>query len=280
MSAAQISITSWNVNGIRARAERLASFLDRTPPDVLLLQETKCNPEQVPAELFTSRGYEWEAIGAGGRNGVLIASRIGLTEPTLGLPPTVAAAARIITAHLAEAGDPDLMDEPRLIAAHCGGIQIASVYVPNGREVASGYWRAKLRWMEALKTWSEASIAAAPLILGGDFNVAPSDADVWDPAALIGATHVSPEERAAFTAMLGAGVIDSARALAPDDEPPAFTWWDYRGGAFHRGHGMRIDHLLASPSAGSLISFSVDRDERKGSLPSDHAPITLTLQPS
>jgi exodeoxyribonuclease-3 len=279
VSAAQISITSWNVNGIRARAERLAALLDRTPPDVLLLQETKCNPEQVPAELFTSRGYEWEAIGSGGRNGVLIASRIGLLTPTLGLPAIAAAAARAATAHLARADDPDLMDEPRLIAAHCGGIQIASVYVPNGREVASGYWRAKLRWMEALSNWSRASLVAAPLILGGDFNVAPSDADVWDPAALVGATHVSPEERAAFSAIIDAGLVDSACRLAPASEPPAFTWWDYRGGAFHRGYGMRIDHLLASPSAGRLVAYSVDRDERKGALPSDHAPITLTVEP-
>ncbi len=190
MSAAQLSITSWNVNGIRARAERLAAFLDRTPPDVLLLQETKCNPEQIPAELFTSRGYEWEAIGAGGRNGVLIASRIGLAAPTLGLPAAASGAV-----HAPEGDDPDLMDEPRLIAAQCGGVTIASVYVPNGREVASGYWRAKLRWMEALALWSQETLNSSPLVLGGDFNVAPTDADVWDPAALTGATHVSPEER-------------------------------------------------------------------------------------
>ena len=274
MSAEKISITSWNVNGIRARAERLAAFLDRTPPDVLLLQETKCNPEQVPAELFTSRGYEWEAIGAGGRNGVLIASRIGLEAPTRGLPPSARGAF-----DAPEGDDPDLMDEPRLVAALCGGVTFASVYVPNGREVASGYWRAKLRWMAALAHWSGETLKSSPLILGGDFNVAPTDADVWDPAALAGATHVSPEERAALTAILDAGVVDTARALAPNGEPPAFTWWDYRGGAFHRGHGMRIDHLLASPNAGALIMYSVDRDERKGALPSDHAPITLTIKP-
>lgn len=275
MGAEAISITSWNVNGIRARAERLADFLDRTPPDVLLLQETKCNPEQVPTELFASRGYEWEAIGAGGRNGVLIASRIGLAAPTRGLPPSASG-----TVQAPEGDDPDLMDEPRLIAALCGGVTIASVYVPNGREVASGYWRAKLRWMEALALWSGETLKSSPLILGGDFNVAPSDADVWDPAALTGATHVSPEERAALTAILEVGLVDTAYALAPAGEPPAFTWWDYRGGAFHRGHGMRIDHLLASPSAGALLSYSVDRDERKGALPSDHAPITLMIQPS
>jgi len=172
------------------------------------------------------------------------------------------------------------MEEPRLIAAGCSGIQIASVYVPNGREVGGGYWRAKLRWMEALAHWSRASLNSGPLILGGDFNVAPSDADVWDPAALAGATHVSPEERSAFEAIVNCGLTDTALALTAPGEHPAFTWWDYRGGAFHRGHGMRIDHLLASPSAGRVLSFAVDRNERKGALPSDHAPITLTIAAS
>jgi exodeoxyribonuclease-3 len=275
MGATKISVTSWNVNGLRARAERLGAFLNRTPPDVLLLQETKCNPEQVPAELFTSRGYSWESIGAGGRNGVLIASRIGLTGTMLGLPTS---AVQAVTP--AEGDDPDLMEEPRLISALCDGVRLASVYVPNGREVGSGFWRAKLRWMEALGAWARSVPTSEPLILGGDFNVAPSDADVWDPAALIGATHVTSEERAAFHALVEIGLVDTAHVLATPPEHPAFTWWDYRGGAFHQGHGMRIDHLLAAPTAGTPLTFVVDRDERKGALPSDHAPITLTLQRS
>jgi exodeoxyribonuclease-3 len=273
MGARGITITSWNVNGIRARTERLTAFIERSGPDVLLLQETKCNPEQVPADLFSAHGYQWAAIGAGGRNGVLIASRIGLDAPLLGLPASAVAAASAVAGD-----DPDLSDEPRLIAARCAGIQIASVYVPNGREVGSGYWRAKLRWMQALAYWSRDALGAGPLILGGDFNVAPRDEDVWDIAALAGATHVSREERDAFQAILDAGLTDTAVERAPSGERPAFTWWDYRGGAFHRGHGMRIDHLLASPSAGEPLAFSVDRDERKGALPSDHAPITLTIE--
>jgi len=273
MGAEAFTITSWNVNGIRARVERLAALMERAGPDVLLLQETKCNPEQVPADLFDAHGYRWAAIGAGGRNGVLIASRAGLDEPLLGLPASAVAAASPI-----HADDPDLSDEPRLIAARCAGIQIASVYVPNGREVGSGFWRAKLRWMEALAHWSREALTRGPLILGGDFNVAPRDQDVWDPAALVGATHVSQEERDAHQAILDTGLVDPALQLAPTGQQPAFTWWDYRGGAFHRGHGMRIDHLLASPSAGALLKFSVDRDERKGALPSDHAPITLTIR--
>ena len=273
MGARRVSIASWNVNGIRARVERLSAFIERSSPDVLLLQETKCNPEQVPAELFEVRGYRWAAIGAGGRNGVLIASRIGLDAPVLGLPASAAAGASV-----AEEGDPDLSDEPRLIAARCAGTLVASVYVPNGREVGSGFWRAKLRWMQSLAHWSREVLRAEPLVLGGDFNVAPRDQDVWDAAALAGATHVSPEERDAFQAILDAGLTDTAVERAAPGETPAFTWWDYRGGAFHRGHGMRIDHLLASPSAGTPVAFSVDRDERKGALPSDHAPITLTIE--
>jgi len=272
VGAQGISIASWNVNGIRARAQRLTALIERSGPDVLLLQETKCNPEQVPADIFSAHGYQWEAIGAGGRNGVLIASRIGLETPLHGLPVSAIAAAGA-----PEGDDPDLSDEPRLIAARCAGIQIASVYVPNGREVGSGYWRAKLRWMQALAHWSRSALSTGPLVLGGDFNVAPRDEDVWDAAALVGATHVSQEERDAFHAILDAGLVDTAVARAPFGERPAFTWWDYRGGAFHRGHGMRIDHLLASPSAGEPLAFSVDRDERKGALPSDHAPITLIL---
>jgi exodeoxyribonuclease III len=273
MGAEGLSITSWNVNGIRARAERLAALIERSTPDVLLLQETKCNPEQVPADLFEAHGYQWAAIGSGGRNGVLIASRVGLEAPVLGLP-----AASIQAADPVQSNDPDLSDDPRFISARCAGIQIASVYVPNGREVDSGYWRAKLRWMQALAHWSRASLAAAPLVLGGDFNVAPTDRDVWDAAALAGATHVSPEERTALQAVLNVGLVDTAVALTPLGAQPPFTWWDYRGGAFHRGHGMRIDHLFASPSVGTLLSFAVDRNERKGTLPSDHAPITLVVE--
>ena len=273
MGADAITITSWNVNGIRARADRLAALIERTRPDVLLLQETKCNPDQIPANLFDAHGYQWTAVGAGGRNGVMIASRVGLEAPLLGLPASSIAAAGPVLED-----DPDLCEEPRLVAARCAGIQMGSVYVPNGREVGSGYWRAKLRWMGALAHWSGAALTAGPLILGGDFNVAPRDQDVWDPTALVGATHVSKEERAAHQAILAAGLQDTAVHLAPRGENPAFTWWDYRGGAFHRGHGMRIDHILSSPSAGTLVAFSVDRDERKGALPSDHAPISLTIR--
>ena len=142
--------------------------------------------------------------------------------------------------------------------------------------------RTDARWTRrrpgAQCAWSAARIAEpAPLLLGGDFNVAPTDADVWDPAALVGATHVTPRERDAWNALVDLGLIDAAQAVAPNGERAPFTWWDYRGGAFHRGWGMRIDHLLVEPRAGAIVSSSVDRDGRKGESPSDHAALTIDL---
>ena len=267
MSARKLTIATWNVNGLRARAERVSTWLETAAPDVVLLQETKCNPEQVPAGLFESRGYAWCAKGAGGRNGVLIASRVGL-EPL----------DERLESDEAPSGEADLLAEPRFIAARCAGARVASIYAPHGREVDSSYWSEKLRWFRALRTWCAASLQLPdPLIVGGDFNVAPTDDDVWDPAALEGGTHVSPNEREAFAALTALGLVDAAKALATPGERPPFTWWDYRSGAFHRGWGMRIDEILVDPRAGVLLASSVDRDGRKGASPSDHAALSVTI---
>lgn len=270
MGGTTLRLATWNVNGLRARAARVAAWLDAAAPDVVLLQETKCDPEQVPDELFTSRGYAWSARGGGGRNGVLIASRVGLDDlrdDLAAYAPTQSSTGEPL---------PDLLAEPRFLSAICGGVRVASIYAPNGREVGAPHWHAKLHWFAALRAWSSAALnEAAPLALGGDFNVAPRDVDVWDPSALIGATHVTSEERAAWLSLIDAGLIDAAQALATPDAPTAFTWWDYRGGAFHRGWGMRIDHILIDPRAGSLRDCSVDREGRKGDLPSDHAALLV-----
>ena len=173
---------------------------------------------------------------------------------------------------------PDLLSEPRLISAVCGGLRVASAYAPNGREVDAPHFHAKLHWYGALRAWSAERIAeAAPLVLGGDFNVAPTDADVWDPAALVGATHVTPRERDAWNDLVDLGLLDAAQAVTPSGERAPFTWWDYRGGAFHRGWGMRIDHLLVDPRAGAILASSVDREGRKGESPSDHAALTIDV---
>ena len=270
MSAPTLRIATWNVNGLRARAARVGAWLDATQPDVVVLQETKCDPAQIPEGLFSSRSYEVAAIGAGGRNGVLIASRHGLSDVRESIaayaPPDV------------DASLPDLLSEPRLISAATAGLRIASVYAPNGREVDAPHFHAKLHWYGALRTWAAEQIAdAAPLVLGGDFNVAPSDADVWDPAALVGATHVTERERTAWHRLLELGLVDAAAQTAAPGERAPFTWWDYRGGAFHRGWGMRIDHLLVDPRAGSIVASTVDREGRKGESPSDHAALTIDL---
>jgi exodeoxyribonuclease-3 len=270
VSAQRLTVATWNVNGLRARVDRVGAWLDAFTPDVVLLQETKCNPEQVPAELFVSRGYAWCAYGAGGRNGVLIASRVGL-EPS---DDRLASAA-------APAGEVDLLIEPRFISATCAGLRVASIYAPHGREVDSPYWHEKLRWFGALRDWSASRLTGAdPLIIGGDFNVAPTDADVWDPAVLAGGTHVSEQERAAFAALTGLGLADAAVALATPEERAPYTWWDYRNGAFHRGWGMRIDQILVDPRAGRLVASSVDREGRKGASPSDHAALQITIERS
>jgi exodeoxyribonuclease-3 len=270
VAAHTLRIATWNVNGLRARAERVAAWLDDASPDIVLLQETKCDPTQIPEGLFSTRSYEVTALGAGGRNGVLIASRHGLSDVQEGIA-TYAPATSDPTL-------PDLLSEPRLISAVCGGLRVASVYAPNGREVDAPHFHAKLHWFSALRAWSAGQIAdGTPLILGGDFNVAPTDADVWDPAALVGATHITPRERDAWKAIVDLGLIDAAQSVAPHGERAPFTWWDYRGGAFHRGWGMRIDHLLVDPRAGAILSSSVDRDGRKGASPSDHAALMIDL---
>jgi exodeoxyribonuclease-3 len=274
MGGTRLTIATWNVNGLRARAERVAAWLDVTNPDIVMLQETKCDPEQVPAELFASRGYLWSARGAGGRNGVLVASRVGLDDVRDDL-------AALAPAHTPDTDTelPDLLAEPRFLSAGCGGLRVASVYAPNGREVDTPHWHAKLHWYGALQRWSASALQAAePLVLGGDFNVAPNDTDVWDPAALVGATHVSTEERAAWRGLIDLGLVDAAQAVAGPGERAPFTWWDYRGGAFHRGWGMRIDHLLVDPRAGALGTVQVDREGRKGASPSDHAALSAVIE--
>ena len=273
MAAPTLRIATWNVNGLRARAERVGAWLDAAQPDIVLLQETKCDPSQIPEGLFSTRSYEVAALGAGGRNGVLIASRSGLSD----VQESIADYAP--TGH--DESLPDLLSEPRLLSAVCGGLRVASVYAPNGREVDAPHFHAKLLWYGALRAWSaERMSESAPLVLGGDFNVAPTDADVWDPAALTGATHVTPRERDAWSALINLGLRDAAQEAAPNGERAPFTWWDYRGGAFHRGWGMRIDHLLVEPRAGTITSSSVDRDGRKGESPSDHAALMIDLTPS
>ncbi len=177
-----------------------------------------------------------------------------------------------------DGGDDEPLAEARMIAATCGGVRVVSVYAPNGRRVGSPFYEAKLVWYERLLRWlGETTGPDAALVIGGDFNVAPEDADVWDPRACHGGTHVSPLEREAFAALVRWGLVDVYRLRHP--EPGRYTWWDYRAGDFHRNVGMRIDHLLATRAvAARVVSAEIDREARKGKpTPSDHAPLVMDL---
>jgi exodeoxyribonuclease-3 len=265
-------IASWNVNSLKARLDKVVWWIERASPDVLLLQETKCSDGEAPRDTFARLGYELAHHGSpGGRNGVAIASRLPISdlEANFGEP-------------LRKESTPDVPDdepfaEPRFLSVLVAGIRVVSIYAPNGRSVGSPFYAGKLAWFERLARWLEARQKEEPLAIGGDFNVAPSDADVWNPAACHGGTHVSPPERAAFMRLLQWGLVDVYRRHHP--EPDRYTWWDYRAGDFHRNVGMRIDHILASaPVAARTVWAEIDREARKGKpIPSDHAPIVVDV---
>jgi exodeoxyribonuclease-3 len=227
------------------------------------MQETKLADAAIPLLDFSALGYEMAHHGLGQWNGVAIASRVGLDDITTGLP--------------SDDGWAD--DGGRFLAATCGGIRVASIYVPNGRVVGSEFYAAKLEWLHRLHDWLELSCdPSVPMAVCGDYNVAPEDIDVWDPEAVHGATHVSPPEREAVAALRAWGLVDVVRAFHP--EPGFYTWWDYRAGNFHKNLGMRIDHVYVTPAlAERARAVERDRDARKPStypgIPSDHAPLIV-----
>ena len=257
-----MKIVTWNVNSLRARVERVEAWVTANHPDVLLIQETKCSPANFPVELFASLGYEVVHHGNGQWNGVAVASRVGLDEPRGGFFDEAA----------------DAVAECRIVSAVCGGVRCTSVYVPNGRTVDSEHYLAKLEWLRRLRVeLDECCSPDDPIAIGGDFNIAPEDWDVWDIEQFAGMTHVTPAERSALADVMAFGLTDALRHLHPEGPGP-FSWWDYRNGALHRGWGMRIDHFLVSqPVLKRIESVEVDREERKGTKPSDHAPVILEL---
>jgi exodeoxyribonuclease-3 len=270
-------IATWNVNSLKARLEKVEWWLERAAPDVLLLQETKLADDDAPGLFFRMAGYELAHHGEGRWNGVAIASRVGIEDvvANFGDGPLRGGAG----AAEGEGGDAaDPFAEARMISALCGGVRVVSVYAPNGRAVDSPWYAGKLRWFARLLRWlGETQDQAAAVVVGGDFNVAPADDDVWDAARAHGGTHVSGPEREAFGALLAWGLADTWRDANPGLR--RFTWWDYRAGNFQRNEGMRIDHLLASAQvAARVVAVEVDREARKGKpTPSDHAPLVLDL---
>lgn len=269
-------VATWNVNSVTARLDRLHQWLDDVEPDVLCLQETKVADDAFPDRGLVERGYEVAAYGQGRWNGVAILSRRGLADVAHGF-----------------VGEPGFADEPapdasalisapprqeaRAVAATCGGLRVWSVYVPNGRTVNSPHYDYKLAWLQALRQALAGEVAAGgPLIVAGDFNIAPTDADVWDPTVFAGSTHVTPAERQALAELRGLGLHDIMPRALKYDTP--FTYWDYRAGMFHKNQGMRIDLVYANAQAASLVGDAyVDRHARKGKGPSDHAPVVVDL---
>jgi exodeoxyribonuclease-3 len=249
------------VNSVKQRLPRLLPWLDQRQPDVVCLQETKLADdaftELLGAEL-ERRGYAVALYGQVQWNGVAILSRVGLDDVVAGVE-----------------GAPGFpQPEARAVSATCGGVRVHSVYVPNGREPDSDHYRYKLAWLAALR--EVVRVGPEDAIVCGDVNIAPTDADVFDPAAYVGQTHVTPPERAALAELQALGLQDVVRDRWPDER--VFTYWDYRAGMFHKDLGMRIDLMLASaPVAGRVRAAWVDRHARKGSGPSDHAPVIVDL---
>jgi exodeoxyribonuclease-3 len=256
-----VRIATWNVNSLKARLPRVEAWLADAQPDVLCLQETKLADSAFPALAFHALGYESVHHGEGRWNGVAILSRVGLEDPRPGWT---------------DDGTPD--PDARIVWATCGGVRMASVYVPNGRELTHEHYLYKLAWLDRLRAHLAAGYSPSdPVLVAGDFNIAPTDDDVWDPEQFVGSTHVSEPERAALGALADWGLHDTFRRLHP--EPGHFTYWDYRAGMFHKGMGMRIDLLLATaPVADAVTAAVMDRDARKGTKPSDHAPVYIDVE--
>lgn len=250
-------IATWNVNSLKARLERLEEWLAYAQPDVVCLQETKLADAAFPGMDIERMGYEWAHHGAGRWNGVALLSRVGIEN--------------VITGFDDDQVDPE--GETRAITATCGGVQVTSVYVPNGRSLANEMYAIKLEWMKRLAAFVDRTTTPDGLaIVCGDYNIAPADIDVYNPKSFVDSTHTSADERKLLDAMIDWGMQDVFRNLWPQDK--LYSWWDYRAGMFHKHLGMRIDLLLATNALAEKADFALmDRNARKGTSPSDHAPV-------
>ena len=258
-----VKIATWNVNSVKARLPRVLEFIERHRPDALCLQETKSTADAFPHMAFAEVGYVAADYSTGTWAGVAIVTPRDTPplEVARGLP------------------DAPLPEEARWIEATVAGVRVVSTYVINGRTLDDPMYAAKLAFLDAMGVRVETlrgALAGTPLVVAGDFNIAPVDLDVYDPAAFEGATHVTPAERARLAAIEARGLEDAFRRVQP--EAVRYTWWDYRAGDFHMNRGLRIDLALVSPDlAARLRSCDIDRDFRKGPKPSDHAPLILEI---
>ena len=254
-------LATWNVNSLTMRLPRVLEFLATHRPDVLCLQETKVAADRFPAAALADAGYAAVHHSAGRWAGVAILAPLAAApvDVTPGLPGEVQ------------------VEEARWVEASVGGLRAVSVYVVNGRSLDSPAFPEKLAFLDAMVARLRALVTSGPVFVAGDFNIAPADVDVWDPALFVGTTHTSEPERGRLQQILGLGLVDAFRHCTP--EGPGFTYWDYRAGMFHKGMGMRIDLALVSQDlAGRIQRCGIDRNFRKGLKPSDHAPLLLELE--
>ena len=254
-----MKLATWNINSIRAREDRLRTWLDREKPDVLCLQETKVEDAGFPIEALRKAGYEVAIFGQRSYNGVAIASTAPLTDVSCGL------------------GDDPADDEARLIAATTHGMRVVCVYVPNGQDLASDRYPYKLAWFQRLRAYLDRTTSAdQPVALCGDMNVTPDDRDVWSPERWQNQIHCSPPERAALADVAAFGLTDAFRHHHGDEK--LYSWWDYRGVAFFKDQGLRIDLIyLSAPLLARCTACGIDRSARKGQDASDHAPVVAVL---
>jgi len=253
-----VRIATWNVNSLRVRLPQLLEWLAASAPDVVALQETKLTDDAFPADELRAAGYHCVYSGQKTYNGVATLARTELHGALRDIPG---------------------YDDPqrRVLAASVAGVRVINLYVPNGQSVDSDKYHYKLGWLRALRSWLRQELAAhAQLVVLGDFNIAPEDRDVHDPAAWVGSVHVSPEERAALQATLELGLVDVFRQF--EQPPQSFSWWDYRAGSFRRNNGLRIDLLLASAAlAARCTACDIDREPRRVERASDHTPVIATF---
>jgi exodeoxyribonuclease-3 len=260
-------LATWNINSVRARIDRLTAWLARSDVDIVAIQETKVPDDKFPFARIEELGYQVAHHGTNQWNGVAVLSRVGIDDIQIGLPG------------VPPFGDP-AVTEARAIGVLCGGVRVWSLYVPNGRAIGDPHYDYKLAWLGALHDYGAKALASQPdaqIALCGDFNIAPTDDDIWSVDYYRGSTHVTPPERQAFFSVVDAGFADVVRPYHPG--PGVYTYWDYTQLAFPKRRGMRIDFALASPALAARVTGAViDREERKGKLPSDHAPVIVELE--
>ncbi len=259
-------IATFNVNSVRSRIDRVEALLQRHQIDVLAIQETKARDDQWPIMGLQALGYDVATLGYDQWNGVAIASRVGLEDVRHGFEG------------MPQWGEP-MTSEARALGATCGGTQVWSLYVPNGRKLGDPHLDYKLEWLDRLHVAARGWLDDDPqarIALTGDWNIAPTDEDVWDMSVFAKSTHVSPPERAAFQSFVDSGYVDVVRPFTPG--PGAFTYWDYYRQRYERNKGMRIDFILGSPALAKRVTDAmIDREERAGKGASDHAPVIAEL---